>query len=181
MTEEIKNGVDSGVSEQDGVKGNEQTDGVKDSADGSNVEEVAKLKEELSKAHSQISKFAEEKKKAEELAEKERISNLSDKEKLEELTAKFNAQEEDRLFSEAFSSQGLNASQYRKALDLFKNKDFNGLASFIAEAQKNTAEQASQKSLDEFKSKFETSKAPNLNEEKSDAALEAFKKGIRGQ
>ncbi len=167
MTDEIKNGIENGVGEQVGGNGDEQVKGVEGSAKDSNVDELAKLREENKKLHSKVSEFAEDRKRQAEEAEKARLASLSQEEQNKELLAKLNAREEMDAFNAAFSSNGLNASEYRQALDMFKNKDFNGLAAFMAGVKNTVTEQVRQRTEEEVKSSIITSSAPSIRETNS--------------
>lgn len=167
MTQEIENGIENGVGEQVGGNGGEQAKGVENSAKDSNVDEIARLKAELAKKDSKLSEFAEEKKKQAEELEAKRLAELSTEEQLKEMKAKLDAQEEERAFNNAFASNGLNASEYRQALDMFKNKDFNGLAAFMAGVQTKVTEQVRQQTEEQVKSSIVTSSAPSIKDTNS--------------
>ncbi len=173
MTEE-QNGLKNGSQDLVGGNGND----VKASDDktaNSSVDELANLKAKLSKQDALISKFAEEKKAQADVAEQARLATLSTEEKLKELEATIQADKQEKALINAATSNGLNLSQAKKSADLLQSGDYEGWASLQSEMLNDSG----QKATDDFKSKFETSNAPKINNEKlSSTESELRAKGL---
>lgn len=177
MTDDIKNGIDNGVESVDGGNGVETKDGVKETANDSNVDELAKLKAELAKRDATISKFAEEKKQREHDAEQARLANLSTEEKLKELEAQIQADKEEKALINAATAKGLNPSQARELAQKVKGGDFDGMANLMAAMLEDVKTSTSKQVEETIKSSIKTSTAPATNETTVDPMIASFKKG----
>lgn len=167
MTDEIKNGIDNGVGSVDGGNGVKTEDGVKETANDSNVDELAKLKAELAKRDATISKFAEEKKKQQEEAEQARLANLSTEEKLKELEAQIQADKEEKALINAATAKGLNPSQARELAQKVKGGDFDGMANLMAAMLEDVKTSTSKQVEENIKSSIKTSTAPAIKDSNS--------------
>lgn len=175
MTEDVKNGLVNGSNEQVGGNGDEQKASENETANNTNVDELAKLQAELSKKDATISKFAEEKKQREQEAEQARLANLSTEEQLKEVKAQLKADKEERALINAATSKGLNPTQARELAQKVKDGDFEAMATLMAAMLDDAKTSTAQQVEEVIKSSIQTSTAPNVKTDNNSPFMTAMR------
>lgn len=166
MTEENKvtdTGVESGAN---GSTGGEQLENGKEAK--VDIQELIKQNEQLMSELKSRDKALNDKsqklKDYETQQEVERLAKLSTEERLKELEGKIEEDEQERNLINAATANGLNPTTAKLIAEKVKSGDYSSFAAEMAAIIKETSTQAGEKSVNEFKSKFETSKAPDVKQ-----------------
>lgn len=164
MTEENKvtdTGVESGAN---GSTGGEQVENGKEAKVDIQelIKQNEKLMNELKSRDKALNDKSQKLKDYEAQQEAERLAKLSTEEKLKELEGKIAEDKKERDLINAATANGVNPTTAKLLVEKVKSGDYTSFAAEMAAIIKETSTQAGEQSVNEFKSKFETSKAPDV-------------------
>ena len=177
MTEEKLNGGVVG-GKQEPANNEKQTDGVSNGGvDSANIE-LEEIKKASAGKDAKIAELASRLKEIEEAKKAEEMANKSIEEQLNMLKAEREADKKEKALIDSLTAKGLNVAEFKQATTKYESGDFEGYADILAKSMQRASDKASKQSVDEFKGKFESAKAPNLDNKTSGTEAELKARGL---